>query len=372
MSSVATNPTNVTNKVKPTNASNKSTNSTNKQSNASNASNATNATNASGKSMLPKISTIQIAIQVVLGIVIIIVLYIVSLVVLNIDSLVVSSDQRVKPKQVTNILNGYAPVSYLNNKSYNTISHHNNNNYKKIGKSINTMGGSQFTYQCWIKIKDANDDNFKDLVLLLKGDKRKYNLGYYTKQEGDKLKLHHAVNAQYGVTAPLIKFTDSYRGIQVQMNTSKDPLVKIDIKMNNSPGNHQNLLSLLAINNWYLFTFVFVDHFQVKAASETGIGFFMYVNDIPYVEQNASTMPELRGNTLKQNDGNLHIFPDLKNSSEFMSVGNIKYYNYALVPKQIKKVFEMGPPTVPSSIGVQRKDSPSYLSAYNKIDIYNY
>ena len=63
---------------------------------------------------------------------------------------------------------------------------------------------------------------------------------------------------------------------------------------------------------------------------------------------------------------------DLENGTDFLKIGNITYYNYALSTNDVINVFNNGPPT--NSLIVEKKDnnSAAYLSAYNKIDIYNY
>lgn len=330
------------------------------------------------KGFLPNLSPGLIAIQVVLGLVVIVVLYIITLVVLNIDSLVISSSQSVKPKEMTKITDGYASVTNLNNMNYNTISPYANA-YRKIGKSLNTAGGAQFTYQFWMRVDEANDELFKDLVILLKGDKRKYNVGYYeqqTSQTGisvyniDTSKTRKSV---YAISAPLIKFKNSYRNFRVQMNTTNDPLVNIDIDVNTKAGvGRQNLLSLLAIKNWFLMTFVFMDSFSIPQGAEDGIRFLFYINDIPYIEHTGASIPELKGNSLKQNDGDLYLFPDVKNGGEFLQIGNVNYYNYAQTPSQIRKVYEFGPPTYPMISMDDRSKAPPYISAANKIDVTNW
>ena len=308
----------------------------------------------------------NMAIQIVLGLVFVVILYIVTLVVLNIDSMVVSAETRVKPREMTRIIDGFASVSYLTNKQYNTVTPFANM-FKKISKSLNTAGGAQFSYQFWIKVEDANDELFKNLIVLLKGDKRKFRVGYY---KGDKL---YKKEETYAVSAPTIMFTNSFRDLRVIMNTSKAPIVNIDINMNASPGaGRQNLLSLMALNSWFMLTFVFVDSFSVPSSSENGIKFLMYVNDIPYIEHTANSMNILRGNTLKQNDGDLFIFPDNTRSGEFVKIGNVNYYNYALTPKEVTGIYGAGPPNHPAVVDEKNSKSPAFISAGNKIDIWNY
>lgn len=322
----------------------------------------------SAAAALPKgLPKMNMFVQIAIGLVFIVLLYIVTLVVLNIDTLVVSAETRVKPKEMTKIIDGFASVSYLTNKKYNTITPFANT-FKKIGRSINTSGGAQFSYQFWIKVEDANDELFKNLVVLLKGDKRKFRVGYYN-ESGKIIRSEE----NYAVAAPAIMFTKSYRDMCVIMNTTKDPLTKIDINMNASPGvGRQNLLSLMALNTWFMLTFVFVDNFSVPNAAENGIKFLMYVNEIPYIEHTANSMPSLRGNTLKQNDGDLFVFPDNTQSGEFVKIGNVNYYNYALTPNDVTKIYSSGPPMHPAVVDERASKSPAFISAGNKIDIYNY
>jgi len=290
-------------------------------------------------------------------------------VILNIDALVAINSTKVRPHETTMIVSGYAPVSYLGHKSFNTFNYFADN-YRKIGKSINTSGGAQFSYQFWIKIDDPNDKLYKDLVLLLKGDKHKYKIGLYDEETSLKTLT---LPADYTITCPLIKFVDSYRHINVKFGTTNSPITSIDINMSpNNPGEgRRNLLSLLPLN-WYLFTFVFEDNFSYVSGNENGINFTFWVNDIPYQENTASDNPELRNNTLKQNDGDLFILPNPPESGSFMKLGNIKYCNYALTDNEIKNTYMGGPPKTLAEELDQGKPKPTYLSAYNKIDITNH
>jgi hypothetical protein len=267
------------------------------------------------------------------------------------------------------IISGYGPVTYLGNKSYNTFNSFADN-YRKIGKSINTSGGAQFSYQFWIKIEDPSDDLFKNLTLLLKGDKRKYKIGLY---DSDTLIKTTELKPDNVIACPLIKFKDSYRNINVQFGTANSPITSIDINMSpNNPGQgRRNLLSLLPIN-WYLLTFVFEDNFSYVSGNENGINFRFWVNDIIYQENTASDNPELRNNTLKQNDGDLFILPDPPQNGNFLKLGNIKYCNYALTANEIRSTYQGGQPTFLIEEVAQREQKPAYLSAMNKIDTFNY
>lgn len=347
---------------------------------------------------IKSMSTITIVIQIIVALIVVLILYILTLAVLNIDSIVVNNSVKVLPKQQTQIILGYAPVNYLAGRSFNPINPLSDN-FKKMGKSINTRGGAQFTYQFWIKIEDtSNEALFKDLILLLKGDNRKYQLAKYHIKTSDADKnnynLINVYDPEYLINCPMIKFGKSYRELKVYFNTSKGPatissavstnnanslLPNVHIKMSpdDDLSSRRNVLSLLPLN-WYLFTFVFEDNYSLQNGSENGIRFTYYINDFPYQISSASTDMFLRNNMLKQNDGNLFVLPNFTDSSgkgtggQFMKMGNLNYFNYALDAKDVKKTFEKGPPTFNAMEQDTGAKVPNYLSAYNKIDVYNY
>lgn len=314
------------------------------------------------------ITSMTIAIHIVIGIIVIIILYIITLIMLSIDTIVASSDTTVKPKQMTKIIDGFASITYINNKSYNTVTP-NAESFRKISKSVNTQGGGQFTYQYWMRIEDANDALFKDLVILHKGDKRKFNVGYYDPTSNKKVDQQKQVPV---IACPRIKFGNSYRDFNIMVNTSKNPFVNVNVSSSRAfTVGSKNLLSLLALKSWYLFTFVFKDNMSAETSSENGITLIIYINDVQYYTYTPNDIPEFGNNTLAQNEGNLYLFPDLENGTDFLKIGNINYYNYALDTDDVIKVFQKGAPTH-SVVTDLKKDQPSYLSAYNKIDIYNY
>lgn len=313
---------------------------------------------------------INTAAQIIFGIVVIILLYVITLVVLNIDSLVASKDVKVTPRETTIIIDGWATASYLSNKSFNTINPFVED-FRKIGKSINTHGGAQYTYQFWMKLEDTNNANYVNQVLLLKGDNKKYKVGFYDIQT-HKL-IDNTYNNDYMIKCPLVKFGDSYRDLVVEFNTNREINYKTVIKMNPEadPISKRNALSLLPLN-WFLFTFVFEDNFSTLDTTENGIKFSFYLNDFPYHSVAASSEAQLRGNFLRQNEGDIHILPGMKTVNDFIKMANIKYYNYALSQKEIAKHFAQGPPKHSAFETEKKVPKPAYLSAYNKMDIYNY
>ena len=321
-------------------------------------------------------STLNTVIQVIFGIVIVIILYVITLIVLNVDHMVVHKSVVVRPREMTVIIDGWANSSYLAKMSFNAINAFTDN-FRKIGKSINTNGGAQFTYQFWIRIENTDNDNFKDQVILLKGDTRKYKTALYNigSRDTPSRLLTEKPTVDYMIKCPLIKFGDSYKEIIVEFNTNKVINYRVPIKMNTSddPSTRKNALSLLPVN-WFLMTFVFEDNFSTLDSTENGIKFTFYLNDFPYYPATASSSLDrmLRHNFLKQNEGGLHILPTMVNAVDNMKLANIRYYNYALEHKAIAKLYTKGPPTYSAAIVTKNLAKPSYLSAYNKMDIYNY
>lgn len=313
----------------------------------------------------------SITLQVLAALVVIIILYIVTLIIMNIDSLVVGISTTAKPREKSLIIDGYGNVSALYAKDFNTVNPFAVN-FIKVPRSVNTYGGAQFTYQFWIKINEANDDLFKDLPIFIKGDNKLYNINLYPHNTpaGTVIKKLPADNY---VRCPLIKFGTSWRHLVVQFNTSNSPFTQLDIKMNpdGTPGNRRNLLSLLPIN-WYLMTFVFEDNFSAMDSSENGIKFSFYLNDTPYQINTASTEAALKNNYLKQNDGNLYLFPRSNSvNGDYMNVGNLTYYNYATTIDEIRKTFLSGPPTYLAKFNSSMNYKPAHITAFNKLDIYN-
>jgi hypothetical protein len=315
-------------------------------------------------------STLNTVVQVIFGIVVVAILYVITLIVLNVDAIVSQKSVVVRPREMTTIMDGWASSSYLAKMSFNTINAFSDN-FRKIGKSINTSGGAQFTYQFWMRIENTDNEAFKDQVILLKGDNRKYKTAKYDMTT--KKRLTNSDNSDYMIKCPLIKFGDSYKELKVQINTNKivDYEIPIISTTSTDANIRQNVMSLLPLN-WFLFTFVFEDNYSTLDSAENGIRFNFYLNDFPQHQIQASSDIQLRNNFLKQNEGDLHILPTMVNSNDFIKLANIRYYNYALTHKNVADVYARGPPSHSAVLTAKNKSKPDYLSAYNKMDIYNY
>lgn len=340
---------------------------------------------------------LNITLQIIVALIIILILYIVTLYVLNVDSFVKNpSNTDIKPRESTLIIDGYSGPAFFAGDEYNTVNHLTGN-FKKIARSLNQPGGVSLTYQFWVKVDEPSDEFFKDMVILVKGDKRVFNLAYYLK-DGQNYALKRKMPADMYIACPAIMFGDSYRQLKVRFNSNNDPYNEIVIDMNKDtdPSARKNLLSLMPMT-WTLLTFVFEDNYSSMEGAANGIKFTFYVNDIPYwVESSSSSTidskinyfdckadrrfsscrptstPIFKNDFLKQNDGNLYLFPNLKEPKDFMKVGNMRYYNYAVTPNEVAQVFLKGPPKHAAQKGKDDSIKPSYISALNKVDMYNF
>ncbi len=279
-------------------------------------------------------------VQFLLAFIIILILYVVTLILLSVDALVSVPSYKVKPREQVYIKTGNNSSALLAKSRFNTIFPYVKGNFARIPRSVNGSTGSQFTYQFWMKINDPKESNFRDLVLLLKGDNKKYKIGYYNPGGDMKLLTDRTEGPKYMIKCPLIKFKNSYKNLVVEFNTNKHPDVQIPIDLgNDKETQRKNLLSFLPLD-WFLMTFVFEENYSSTEGTENGIRFTFYINDIPYHSASGSTSPILRNNFLKQNDGDLFILPNHDSKTDILTMGDIKYFNYAKTDAEVRQDFE--------------------------------
>lgn len=276
--------------------------------------------------------------QILIAFVVLVVLYFLTLFILQIDSLLVYPTFIVKQKEETTIFSEKLNSAQLSKMNFNTIFPFQKN-YKKITQSVGGTTGRQFTYQYWMKVNSTNQSDFNNLVILLKGDTNKFGVSYY---DPNTLKKINYLTEQpdYMIKAPLIRFTDGYRNLQVELNTTKHPNVKIPINLDglDEDSKRKNLLSLLP-TDWFLFTFVFEENYSVQDGTENGIRFTLYINDIPIQRTTGSTNPMLYNNALVLNDGELTILPNFIENKDILSIANLKYFNYAKSENDVRNDF---------------------------------
>lgn len=307
---------------------------------------------------------LNISLQVTGALFIILIIYIITLYVLNIDSIVQKTGLELRQNDTTVVIDGFAGPSYMYGLEYNTINPMVEN-YKRISRSINSNGGASFTYQFWMKVEDPDQVNFQNLILFLKGDNRRFNLGRYKQEKDTKFALDKAYSPDFYVACPSISFGKTFKDFVVSFNTNNGVYKSITIDMDSQIQSvaRKNLLSMLPVS-WTLLTFILEDNYSVAESAENGIKLTLYVNDIPY------WIESIKGDFLKQNDGNLYFLPNAQKTPDFMKIGNFKYFNYPLSQSEIKTTHQRGPPTYPA---VKKDDvlgKPAYVSALNKVDVY--
>lgn len=279
--------------------------------------------------------------QFLLAFLIVLILYIITLIVLSVDALVVVPSYKVKPREQISIKTGNNSSAVLAKSRFNTIFPFVKGNFARIPPSVNGSTGSQFTYQYWMKINDSKESNFKDLVVLLKGDDKKYKVGYYNTSGDMSLIQDRVEGPKHMIKCPLIRFKDSYKNMVVEFNTNKHPDVQIDIDLEkrDKEAQRKNLLAFLPLD-WFMMTFVFEENYSQTEGTENGIRFTFYINDIPYLSASGSTTPILRNNFIKHNDGDLFILPNHDSKTDILTMGDIKFFNYAKTDAEVRQDFE--------------------------------
>ena len=320
---------------------------------------------------------LDITLQIIVALILLFVVYLITLSVLNVDAIVNKPSNIVKEKEITLLVDGFAGPSLLKDYRFNTVNPYVEN-FKRIAKSVNRMGGASFTYQFWLRVDEPDDALFNNRIIFVKGDNRQYQVGYYKKvehaeEDNNSYVIANTLQKGYHINCPMISFGSSYRDIVVAFNTTNDIRTQIRINMNptDDPSSRKNLLSMLPMR-WMLMTFIFEDNVSLTNSFENGIKFSFYANDIPYWTETASSSAALYQNMIKQNDGDIFFTPDYGNTSDFFKIGNFRYYNYAVSGSDITSTFNAGPPTYSAAANGKKDSGKSILTAVNKLDIYNY
>lgn len=289
-------------------------------------------------------------------------LYFSSLFVLHQDSLVQDTRTDVRLPQRTMIVSGYVEVPVIANTVYETLDPRAKS-FVSLPRSFNRQGGAQLTYQFWLYLDDVTPATVANKMILLRGDSKVYS---WNDAKG-------VSNQGVAIACPSISFGSTYDKISICFNTLDSILNRFDTHSQDAdpaldPDPRRNLLTLIS-KKWVLFTVVFEDNIPISEF-ENGLSLRFFVNDILY---DYASYP---GKTLRQNNGQLTLFPALDAGSAGINkarVADLSYYNYALEANDVKQVFDAGPPTYRSDVAgsSQNIGTPLYLSEYNKLDIYN-
>ena len=260
-------------------------------------------------------------------------------------------------KVFTKIFSGWISTASFTNRSYNTFNPFATT-YRHLPRSVNRMGGAQFTFSIWTRFDDTSTTNLMNKVLFLYGDPTKYTV---TKTIDDR--TDESVT-DYVIKCPLVKFSADGQNIVVEFNTNDaltNSAIIPKVKTTDDAKRH-NVVPMLP-GKWALWTFVFEDNINPEVATESGVQFRMYINDFLHHTQRYE-------GSLRVNRGYINILPVPVNNA-FMA--DFAYYNYALNANDITKIIERG---INQNI-YNEMDSdasftePNYITEYNKLEIYN-
>lgn len=256
----------------------------------------------------------------------------------------------------TKLFDGWVETNGFTNKAFNTYNMFASN-YRKMPRSINKMGGAQFSYSMWIKLNNTSAKNIANKVLFVQGDNKRYS---FSTSVGDK----RTNEIDYLIKSPLVKFGDDADTLITEFNTSTNISTTAQVsKVNNRDETVRHNVFSLMPGKWMLMTWIFEDDKKYDEP-EDGVVFRFYLNDILYQTQRYS-------GSLRLNKGDMYILPGGGIEDGFL--GDLTYYNYALGVDEIRRVYSQGVTnkrynemdTDPSF------NEPLYLSQYNKLEIYN-
>lgn len=299
-------------------------------------------------------TTKEIVIQIIIGLIISYAIYVVAVIVMRKDILNMENKYNPAKKNDVTVFRGYVESSNIVNARYNT---HNPTleNYVSINPSVNLKGGAQFSYSMWLKVDEPSSAIQK--CIFLKGDPNVYSFKTTSKDmQRSEIKTDRVA------ICPMLSFGDKPMEFTVTFNTLDnihETLKMVSIKSENSIY-RKNLLSLFT-GKWFCLTLIFEDNMPINDF-ENGIVVKAYVNDTLYqIGKYASA--------LKQNSGDLCFFPEAVPKCK---ISGFTYYNYALSHVNVKDIVNSGPNTKPDSKTNNDTISiPYYVSDYNKLDLYN-
>ena len=307
-----------------------------------------------------------ILLQIIAGLVFIYVVYILSLVAMRADKLFIDEKLDINQKRKTVIIDGILePTETL---SFNTITPLASK-YMPINPSVNIKGGSQFTYQFWMQIKDKSAVAGK--VLFMKGDPNIYKMEtieYMPNMDPTKpaREKSRKLENDIAVACPIFIFGPNPDEYFVGFNTFNNMWEVMGVRQYKFDDNtlRQNLVTMFS-GQWFMVTIVFEDNYPINDF-ENGLSVKFYLNDVLYY---SATYPS----ALKQNKGDLILFPKIgtMESISGVRISNFMYYNYAISEKDITMEYGRGPSMNPASISANIY-TPTPMSVYNMTDMYNY
>jgi hypothetical protein len=296
------------------------------------------------------------ALQIAVGIVIVIVIFYLSLYILQQDNLVQNKQSGVKsPNFDFKIINGYIDSNFIAKKRYSTRNPMDNT-FVPIPRAYNRMGGAQFSYSFWLFVGDSHQSAVQGKAILLKGSPEEYRYAKTTKS-GDSIDTEMSQ-----IKCPKIRFGESFKDIVIEFNTQDDITHVVNLTSTEHATDttlRHNLLDLMQ-NKWVFMAITMEDNIPINDF-ENGIVVRFYLNDILYYTHRVAS-------TLRQNNGDLYLFPD--GDVRSCRIADLKYYNYALGFQNVKGSYTGGPAKFRADAD-ETIGHPLHITEYNKIDLYN-
>lgn len=298
-----------------------------------------------------------IAIQIVLGLICLYVIYLIALVAIKSDQLYIDDKFNVNKKSKVLVIDGYADSSqFSQDQGFINTSAMQMTNYIPINPSVNLRGGAQFTYTTWFYLGTTTED-VANKCIFVKGDKERYQYSITNHHTG------HVKNVVDRVSfCPMLYTGPNLMDFDVYFNTINNVKEVFEVRRLESTNTtlRHNLLSLFG-DKWVMITFTFEDNIPINDF-ENGIVVKFWVNDTLYQTGYYTS-------ALKQNNGNLYFFPD--GTIPTCRLCNFSYMNYCASLNEIQTLFMKGPSNKPAVPITKSFISPSFISDYNRLDVYN-
>lgn len=301
-----------------------------------------------------------IIVQVALGVLLVYVIYLLALLAIRADKLGIDEKKDITKKRMVTIIDGYSDSSlHAGELGKINTTVEAKPDFVPIRPSVNLRGGSQFSYSLWLSLSSTDyvKDDIQNKCIFLKGDDQKYNFEILTNKITDKMGTEDRITF-----CPMLCFGAHEMEFFVYFNTLHNMKETFEVRKYDSENSatRHNLLNLYS-KKWIMITIVFEDNIPINDF-ENGILVKFYINDLLYQTGRFAS-------ALRQNNGLLYLFPD--GPIPNCRFADFVYYNYAVTEDEIKKKSDMGPstkPSIPPNTGIVPS---SWISDYNRLDIYN-
>jgi hypothetical protein len=242
-------------------------------------------------------------------------------------------------------------VCSFGNKTTLNTSIKRQQNYINIPESMNKAEGIEFSYSFWMKLNSPAEQ-----IILLKGiyTKNPELTGFFDAKIDNVETAHTADNSvnrnlnDQLTKCPSIEFrkNDNKTMLHVSFNTLKN--------INNFVEFEYDDIFNSSTNNprWFLFSIAFKESIF---KNEYGLDKFGIIVNL-YVNEQHVKSKFIENDSLKLNEGDIHVFPQGLSGNGKNMFGDLHYYNHALEVNYITKLFRKGYTDEPcSTTGIVKK-----------------